>query len=80
MVFRLGKKQGTCCYEEWDYKTKKMVECGTRSKIKVGNKHICREHLDFSLSMDSNAEPKGKDNHDITKADFIRLVDGCIHE
>lgn len=77
MIFRLSRKEGDCCYQEWDRKEMVLVDCGRKSRVTVGKKYICREHLDFSLSMDSKADPRGKGDKEVTKVDFINYVDGC---
>lgn len=77
MIFKLDKKEGSCCYEEWDKKSKSLVVCNETTNVKAGKNYICREHLPFALAMDKKADTRGKKNREITHADFIMYVDGC---
>ena len=59
MIFWLNKrKESGCRFEEWDKKKKKMGFCGKATKIRVGRKYVCLEHLEFVMTMDDNCVPK----------------------
>lgn len=73
--YKISKKEGQCDREEWNKDTKQMKKCLCPTRMKRGNSFVCKDHLDYTLSMDSSPEMFGENGQFIVdKATFLSMA------